>query len=70
MLACSARCSVGIATFTTVPSMNVMLDASTVAARIHGPAFALAVGRDTASVQCRANSASQGDFSTLIPTAS
>ncbi len=69
MLACSARCSVGIATFTTVPSMNVMLDASTVAARIHGPACGSIAGRETASAQLRANSASQGDFSTSIITA-
>src|SRR6266568_2525628 len=35
-LALSSRCSAGRATFTTVPSMNAMLEARIVAARIHG----------------------------------
>jgi hypothetical protein len=36
-LACSSRCSTGSATFTTVVSMNTMLDPRIVAASTHGP---------------------------------
>src|SRR5712691_5120704 len=38
MLACKSFCSAGSATLTTVPSINAMLEAITVAARIHGAA--------------------------------
>ena len=37
MVACRADCSAGSATFTTVPSMNAMLEPRMVAARIQGP---------------------------------
>src|SRR5689334_17322591 len=37
MVACRADCSAGSATFTTVPSINAMLEPRIVAARIQGP---------------------------------
>src|SRR5438445_13627409 len=37
MVACKSACSAGSATFTTVPSMNAMLDPRIVAANAHAP---------------------------------
>src|SRR5260221_14007311 len=56
-LALSSRCSAGRATFTTVPSMNAMLEARIVAARIHG---AVVGGHGEAHGAARMTPASDG----------
>src|SRR5437868_6981268 len=59
----SSRCNAGSATFTTVPSMNAMLDAMMVAARIHGDAIG---GEGDEQGAPRMTPASQGDVANVV----
>src|SRR5258706_8892282 len=63
MLAFNSFCSAGNATFTTVPSINAMLEAITVAARIHGAArrVQIAVGG-----VARTAPSSQGNLANVV----
>src|SRR5436309_9168287 len=59
----SSRCNAGSATFTTVPSMNAMLEAMIVAARIHGEALGAEGDKQGAP---RMMPASQGEAANVI----
>src|SRR6185295_5587270 len=67
MLALNSFCSAGSATFTTVPSMNAILEAITVATRIHG---ALVGVRGTVQGVARMTPASQGGWGNAVTESS